>query len=200
MRGNLFLHWLLYHARVQRAQTQTTEVERQALRRHAAGRRAIVEIGVYEGVSSRLLRETMAPDGTLWCVDPFFPGRLGFSFGLSIARSEVAKSKNGEVHFVTKLSHDAAQGWPEPIDMVFIDADHSYEAVKQDWDDWSPHVVPGGVIALHDSFPVEGKVSAGLGPVRLVRELAETDCGFKVIDRVESVTVFEALASGERTL
>ena len=196
MRGNLFLHWLLYHARLQRGQTQTSEAERQALCRHAAGRRAIVEIGVYEGVSSLVLRETMSSDGTLWCVDPFPPGRLGFSFGLSISRREVAKSKNGQVRFVTKLSHDAAQGWSGPIDMVFIDADHSYDAVKQDWDDWSPRVVPGGVIALHDSYPVDGRVEAGMGPVRLARELAQADCGFRPIDRAESLTVFEALATG----
>ena len=39
------------------------------------------------------------------------------------------------------------------IDFLFIDADHSYEAVKADWNGWSPKVRKGGYIALHDSKP-----------------------------------------------
>jgi len=33
---------------------------------------------------------------------------------------------------------------------MFIDADHSYEAVYSDFDMYAPMVVKGGVIALHD--------------------------------------------------
>ena len=45
---------------------------------------------------------------------------------------------------------DAAKAWEKPIRLLFIDADHSYEASKLDFDLWSPFVVPGGLIALHD--------------------------------------------------
>ena len=34
--------------------------------------------------------------------------------------------------------------------MVYIDADHSYEAVKADIDAWMPHVRDGGILAGHD--------------------------------------------------
>ena len=36
------------------------------------------------------------------------------------------------------------------FDLVFIDADHSYEGVKQDIIDWSPKVKVGGSISGHD--------------------------------------------------
>ena len=36
------------------------------------------------------------------------------------------------------------------VDFVFIDADHSYEAVKQDIQTWLPKVRHGGVLAGHD--------------------------------------------------
>ncbi len=34
---------------------------------------------------------------------------------------------------------------------VFIDADHSYEATKADFENWSPLVGDQGIIAFHDS-------------------------------------------------
>jgi predicted O-methyltransferase YrrM len=34
--------------------------------------------------------------------------------------------------------------------MLFIDGDHSYEAVSADLRDWLPSLKPGGVLAMHD--------------------------------------------------
>lgn len=39
------------------------------------------------------------------------------------------------------------------LDFLFIDGDHSYEGVKQDFEDYSPLVRPGGIVALHDIVP-----------------------------------------------
>jgi predicted O-methyltransferase YrrM len=36
------------------------------------------------------------------------------------------------------------------VDFLFIDGDHRYEAVKKDFDYYSPLVRPGGIIAFHD--------------------------------------------------
>ncbi len=38
----------------------------------------------------------------------------------------------------------------EPIRFLLIDADHSYEGVKRDFERWSPHVASGGLIVFHD--------------------------------------------------
>lgn len=37
-----------------------------------------------------------------------------------------------------------------PIDFLWIDADHSYEGAKKDYEMYSPLVRPGGLIAFHD--------------------------------------------------
>ena len=37
-----------------------------------------------------------------------------------------------------------------PIDFLFIDADHAYDAVKADYENYGPCVRLGGIIALHD--------------------------------------------------
>ena len=44
-----------------------------------------------------------------------------------------------------------SEGTPaNPIDFVFIDGDHSYDACRADIEAWTPFVKPGGVIAFHD--------------------------------------------------
>lgn len=39
----------------------------------------------------------------------------------------------------------------EPVDLVFIDGDHSYEGVKKDFLHWHKSVKPGGHLLFHDS-------------------------------------------------
>ena len=42
---------------------------------------------------------------------------------------------------------------PTPLAMVFIDGGHSLEAALCDYRSWAPHVVQGGILAIHDIFP-----------------------------------------------
>jgi cephalosporin hydroxylase len=42
------------------------------------------------------------------------------------------------------------------IDFLFIDGDHSYEGVRQDFETFAPLVRPGGLIAFHDTVFCEG--------------------------------------------
>lgn len=39
------------------------------------------------------------------------------------------------------------------VDLLFIDGDHSYEGVRQDFEDYTPLVNVSGIIALHDINP-----------------------------------------------
>jgi len=47
----------------------------------------------------------------------------------------------------------AARAWRTPLGMVFIDGGHSLEAALADYRCWSGHLVPGGILAVHDIFP-----------------------------------------------
>jgi predicted O-methyltransferase YrrM len=44
------------------------------------------------------------------------------------------------------------------IDMLFIDGNHDYPAVKEDFEDWVPRLAKGGILAMHDVFatPFDG--------------------------------------------
>jgi predicted O-methyltransferase YrrM len=192
-RLSVFRHFTLWALGLAAPQTQTTEAERACLRRHASGRRWIAEIGVWHGVTTRALREVMAPDGVLLAIDPFGRGRLGVSLHRIIAARNVTRSKGGEVRWVRMLGADAgrqhaAMGAP-PIELLFIDGDHTYDAVRDDWEAWSSRIAPGGVVALHDSRSSADRQIDDAGSARFTREVIARDPRFTVIDAVDSVTV-----------
>ena len=186
-------HWIRYRCGLAPADTQTTEAERECLARHARGRRSLVELGVMHGVNTALLRSVMADDGVVTGIDPHPPGRLFVSFERLVARREVERQRRGRAVLRRQFSHDAAIGWNSPIDFLFVDGDHSWNGIERDWRDWTPHIVPGGVVALHDSLGVSHRPD--LDSVRFTREVIAHDSRFRVIDVVETVTVLERIAA-----
>lgn len=168
-----------------------TEAESSLLRRYAQNASAIVELGVAEGGSARLLGEVVKPGGTLYLVDPYPPGRiLGINMRQLVARRSVNHRDGATVRWVRKFSSEAAQAWDAPIDFLFIDADHRYEAVRRDWEDWSRFVVSGGHVALHDARLFEGGwTTPESGPVRLVPSIA-TLPGWRLVEYADSTVVF----------
>ena len=49
-------------------------------------------------------------------------------------------------------SADVARPWETPLGLVFIDGGHSQAAADHDLDGWTPHLVPGGLLVIHDVF------------------------------------------------
>ena len=43
--------------------------------------------------------------------------------------------------------------WTTPCALVFIDGGHGEEPAALDFELWTPHVAPGGLLAIHDVFP-----------------------------------------------
>lgn len=70
-----------------------------------------------------------------------------------------------KLHVIREDSVKAAQQFhDQAFDLVFIDADHSYEAVKNDIAAWKSKVKPGGIIAGHDYY------ERWLGVIKAVEE------------------------------
>ena len=46
-----------------------------------------------------------------------------------------------------------ARWWKTPLAFLFIDGGHGVEPARLDYERWTPHVVPGGTLAIHDVFP-----------------------------------------------
>jgi MMP 1-O-methyltransferase len=46
-----------------------------------------------------------------------------------------------------------ARHWHHPLGAVFIDGGHSEHAAQTDYESWSPHIAPDGLLLIHDVFP-----------------------------------------------
>lgn len=50
-------------------------------------------------------------------------------------------------------SPTVARSWSRPLSFLFIDGGHGVEPARLDYETWTPHVAPGGFLAIHDVFP-----------------------------------------------
>jgi len=72
-------------------------------------------------------------------------------------RNEMMRTWGSNIHILEGDSHDKKHVQDvqrilneQELDFLFIDGDHSYEGVKQDFEMYSPLVKSGGFIAFHD--------------------------------------------------
>jgi len=112
------------------------------------------ELGVFRGGTTFFLLEN-APWLTLHGVDTFeeTEGKPQRDFKRLVPIIERRAKEFGDrcvIH--TGTTHDVSKEFPNGyFDFVFIDADHSYEAVKRDIEDWMPKVRKGGYLCGHDT-------------------------------------------------
>jgi MMP 1-O-methyltransferase len=59
----------------------------------------------------------------------------------------------GHVVAIVGDSPTVAAHWATPLALLFIDGGHGVEPARQDYEGWAPHVVPGGLLVIHDVFP-----------------------------------------------
>ncbi|MBW3671265.1 MAG: class I SAM-dependent methyltransferase, partial [Acidobacteria bacterium] len=61
--------------------------------------------------------------------------------------------------------------WNAPIDLLFIDGDHSTKGCRRDWDLFHPHVTAGGRVAFHDARLDQPDGRGLAGPTEVVDTL-----------------------------
>jgi predicted O-methyltransferase YrrM len=179
-------------------ESSVTNAERDLLSSLARGKRCIIEVGVFEGVTSQLLCRKMSGDGTLYLVDPFFPEvRLERLLNVSFTRFVATKGLEPwreRVRFVREPSATASQRLPlrGKAELIFIDARHDYDSVLEDFRCWAPMLAPGAAMAFHDSNLCVARpdLGEGAGPVRLMREIQQGVHGpWDIVAHADSITV-----------
>ncbi len=129
----------------------------------------IMEIGTNIGGNLFLFSQIAPPDADIISVD--LPGGM-FGGGYPRWRIPIFKMFPREyqrLYLVRADSHNPQTKkrvnsilQDRKIDFLFIDGDHSYEGVKQDFEVFSPLVKKNGLIAFHDILPVQGQPGCGV--------------------------------------
>jgi len=114
----------------------------------------VVCIGSYRGFAPVCFALGLAENrrGQCYFIDP---GKVDRHWHdpANIARLEQLFGLRGRWRHLHKTSQQVrdARDIPGPIDLLFIDGDHSYQGVKFDFDHFGAQVGAGGLILLHDS-------------------------------------------------
>lgn len=120
----------------------------------------IVEVGTNMGGSLFCFTKVASNNATIISIDlPQGPGGGGYPWYREyFYHSFVSKSQkmilwrldSHDINTLSKLK-DTLNG--QKIDFLFLDGDHSYEGIKQDFEWYSPLVRSAGMIAFHDINP-----------------------------------------------
>ena len=167
-----------------------SDAQGRALFRAAAGtdgRGAIVEIGSWKGRSTTWLAAGARLAGQrVYAVDPHHHSRE-YPEAETLDAFLANLARNGLSDVVDPLvmtSEEAAAHITGPVELLFIDGDHSYEAVRRDAELWLPRLIEGGTVMFHDV------ATAGYdGPRRIVRQMVCRSPLFDGITRVGSMIV-----------
>ncbi len=117
----------------------------------------IVELGSYRGKSTVALALGAQISGaTVWTVDPHESYHQGDTdFGpldnSAFLQNIVAAGVTDVVRVINLRSSTVRRIWEQSIDLVFLDANHEYEAVSRDFYVWATFVCESGLIAMHDT-------------------------------------------------
>ena len=118
----------------------------------------IVEIGSYKGRSTVALALGAPGGAEIVAIDPYLPSEAGAPFdeGEAAKRSFFENLRQcgvaDRVRQVRRRSGDASEEVEGEIDLLWIDGDHGYRAVRRDVQVWAARVPPGGTMLLHDAW------------------------------------------------
>jgi hypothetical protein len=174
-----------------------------------------VELGVDYGYSLFVLSENN--NGHVFGVDLFtgddHSGAKDWTEQYKTVLDFIYENKLHRTHIIRGDFTEVAAGWTAGIDILHIDGLHTYEAVRNDWNNWAPKLNEKAVVLFHDTNIFEGpkqllseiKASvpdisvgafmnyAGLGVVTfdrdLLNEIAQTFNNFSVLELVPETGV-----------
>jgi MMP 1-O-methyltransferase len=149
----------------------------------------IVEIGSYKGKSTICLAKGSKKNNStkIYAIDPHTAEAtldLTEDNPICTYNEFISNIKTAKVDDIIEpiknTSEGAVKAFDLPVGLLFIDGAHHYEAVKLDFELWSPKVIKGGRIAFHDATNAPGVM-------KLIKEAVETSANFGEVRYVDSI-------------
>ena len=167
--------------------------------RRCTGRGAIVEIGSWKGKSTIWLGNAVKAAGLdlkIYAIDPHMGSTRHRESGEEVWTFDQFKENikragvEDVVEPILKTSEEAAKEFDQPVEMIFIDGDHTYDFVKTDYEKWFPKVINGGWMLFHDTIVWDG-------PKKVVKDHVYTGKRFKDVGLADSLTFGQKVAENE---
>ncbi|MBO1333159.1 class I SAM-dependent methyltransferase [Streptomyces sp. VRA16 Mangrove soil] len=92
-------------------------------------------------------------------------------------------------------SPQVAKVWGGKLGFVFIDGGHTDEHATADYEGWAPHVADGGLLLIHDVFPVKHDEWTGQAPYRVYLRALESGA-FTEVSAHDSLRVLKRTGAG----
>jgi predicted O-methyltransferase YrrM len=133
----------------------------------------VVEIGRFKGGSTLIFASAMRELVELWSYDFHVALRPDMPGEQLDAELRAALERYGLAHKVHLLVADSRTADPpaRPIEVLFIDGDHSYEGAQADFERWGAFVAYGGHLLFHDAVDTGGYGNVYPGVAQLMTEI-----------------------------
>ena len=140
-------------------------------KKHFPGGRikTFVEVGVYLGENAAHVIDNLRIDKT-WLIDTwgengFFVSEMrtledGNRIYIEVQELFAPEIAENKVEILRMDNREAANILPNDLDLVYIDANHTYKEVKKDIEAWYPKVRAGGILSGDDYHYYDGVVKA----------------------------------------
>lgn len=166
---------------------QLSDGEQAAIYRLSKGRKQAVDLGTYQGLSAVILG--LACDlvhtvdayedirGKNTFADTQNPNRYDEMTGHSLEATAALCDRFGNMTCEQNETVEAASKWNGPVDVLFVDADHSESSTIRNVKSWIPHMVRGGLVILHDDNDLHPGVQQAIEILRHNERLRFVDPG-----------------------
>jgi len=133
----------------------------------------VAEIGRFKGGSTVVFAAALPEGVELWSYDLHVALRPDMTGEQLDAELDDALRRLGVRHKVHLLVGDSrtVEPPPGPIELLFVDGDHSYEGARADFDRWGELVASSGHLLFHDAVDTGGYGNVYPGVARAVAEV-----------------------------
>lgn len=159
--------------------------EQDAIYRLTKGRKQAVDLGTYRGLSATILALACERVHTVDCydgsgfADTMNPDRYRDELtGHSLENTLQFAARYGNITAEQSHTANAGQHWERgPVDVLFVDADHSEQGTLGNLFAWMPHMTVGGLVLMHDDNDIHPGVQAAVAWIDRSERLKRISCG-----------------------
>jgi len=143
--------------------------ERNAIHRLAIGRHQAVDLGTYRGVSAVTLALACRHVHTIDFYEQAKNDKSSEYFaigGHSLSNTQTLCERFGNMSCEDADTVEAASRWKTPVDVLFVDAEHTESGTLANVEAWYPHLRTNARIIFHDDNEAQPGVQAALNKLR----------------------------------